>query len=107
LLGVRAVVAESFEHIHRSNLIGMGVLPLRFRTALCKELKLDGSEIFDILGIADRLAPRAPLTMRIHRISGIAQDVELELCADTNEELAAYRHGGILPQVYREFVEQI
>jgi aconitate hydratase len=107
LLGVRAVVAESFEHIHRSNLIGMGVLPLKFTTALCKELKLDGSEIFDILGIADRLAPRAPLTLRMHRTGGIVQDVELELCANTNEEIAAYKHGGILPQVYREFVEHI
>jgi len=107
LLGVRAVVAESFEHIHRSNLIGMGVLPLKFKTERCRELNLDGSETFDMVGIAGHIAPRAPMTLRVHRRGGTTQDVELELCVDTNEELAAYGHGGILPQVYREFVEQI
>ena len=107
LLGVRAVVAESFEHIHRSNLIGMGVLPLKFTTANCKTLSLDGTEIFDILGITDRLAPRAQMIMRIHRACGKAEDVDVELCVDTHEELGAYKHGGILPQVYREFTAHI
>ncbi len=107
LLGVRAVVAESFEHIHRSNLIGMGVLPLKFKKASCEELKLDGSEVFDILGIAGHLVPHALLTLRVHRISGVVDETALELCVDTSEELAAYAQGGILPQVYREFVEHI
>jgi len=102
LLGVRVVVAESFEQIHRSNLIGMGVLPLRFISVSRTELRLDGSETYDVLGIA-QLAPHAALTLRIHPAGNPAIEVAVEACIDTQEELAAYRHGGILPQVYREF----
>ncbi len=107
LLGVRAVAAESFEHIHRSNLVGMGVLPLTFKAARLADLKLDGSETFDLTGISAGLAPRAELTLTIHRKDGGTQNVAVDLRIDTNEELAAYRQGGLLPQVYREFVAQI
>ncbi len=106
LLGVRAVVAESYEKIHRSNLVGMGVLPLMFKATDRKQLKLDGSETFDVLGVAD-LAPHAELSLRIHRANGETIETTVEACIDTGEEIAAYRHGGILQQVYREFVEQI
>ena len=102
LLGVRAVVAESFEHIHRSNLVGMGVLPLTLKTETLAALQLDGSETFDLAGLP-ALAPRAELLLRIHRSSGATEEVAVEARIDTQEELAAYRHGGLLPQVYREF----
>ena len=107
MIGVRAVVAESYEKIHRSNLVGMGVLPLAFLSTTRSALQLDGSETFDVIGIASRLAPHATLTLRIHRADGAAIDVAVEACIDTAEELTAYRHGGILPQVYREFVADL
>ena len=107
LLGVRAVVAESFEHIHRSNLVGMGVLPLQLKDKRRADLGLDGTEVFDIVGISDKLAPHAELIMRIHRLNGTKHEVPVTARIDTTEELAAYRQGGILPQVYREFVAQI
>jgi aconitate hydratase len=104
LLGVRAVVAETFERIHRSNLVGMGVLPLELDGKKTAELALDGSETFDVLGIARGLAPGARLTLRIRRASGAVDDVAVRARIDTAEELESYRHGGILPQVYRELV---
>ena len=107
MIGVRAVVAESYEKIHRSNLVGMGVLPLAFLSTTRSALQLDGSETFDVIGIASGLAPHATLTLRIHRADGAAIDVAVEACIDTAEELTAYRHGGILPQVYREFVADL
>jgi aconitate hydratase len=106
LLGVRAVAAESFEHIHRANLVGMGVLPLTFKAVRLADLQLDGSEIFDLTGVA-AAAPRATLNLCIRRANGSVQDVAVELRIDTGEELAAWRQGGLLPQVYREFVAQI
>ena len=107
MIGVRAVVAESYEKIHRSNLVGMGVLPLAFKSTTRSALQLDGSETFDVIGIASGLAPHATLTLRIHRADGAAIDVAVEACIDTAEELTAYCHGGILPQVYREFVADL
>ena len=107
MIGVRAVVAESYEKIHRSNLVGMGVLPLAFKSTTRSALQLDGSETFDVIGIASGLAPHATLTLRIHSADGAAIDVAVEACIDTAEELTAYRHGGILPQVYREFVADL
>jgi aconitate hydratase len=103
LLGVRAVIAESFERIHRSNLVNMGVLPLQFLSgANAASLGLSGRELFDLVGIADGLAPRCPVTVRA---SG---DKTLEFQAtariDTPEELVAFRHGGILPYVVRQLV---
>jgi aconitate hydratase len=105
LLGVKAVVAESFEHIHRANLVGMGVLPLTFSAVRLADLGLDGSETFDLRGVA-AAAPRATLQLHIHREDGSVQAVAVQLRIDTREELAAWREGGLLPQVYREFTAQ-
>jgi aconitate hydratase len=101
LLGVRAVVAESFERIHRSNLVGMGVLPLELKGARRADLRLDGSETFDVLGIRDGMKPHAELRLRIHRANGGIDEVPVVSRIDTAEEWSYFRHGGILPQVYR------
>jgi len=106
LLGVRAVIVESFERIHRSNLVGMGVLPLQFKDGTDrKSLKLDGSERFDILGIAAGLKPRIDLTCRIHRTSGKVDTVPLLCRIDTLDELEYFRHGGILQYVLRSMMK--
>jgi aconitate hydratase len=106
LLGVRAVIAESFERIHRSNLVGMGVLPLQFKDGTDrKTLKLDGSERFDILGIAAGLKPRIELPCRIHRASGKIDTVPLLCRIDTLDELEYFRHGGILQYVLRHMMK--
>ncbi|CAI3938911.1 aconitate hydratase AcnA [Commensalibacter communis] len=105
LLGVKAVVAESFERIHRSNLVGMGVLPLLFEEGTTrKTLNLKGDEQIDILGV-ETLQPRQKMTMRIHRADGSTQDVQLICRVDTQEEVEYYRHGGILPYVLRLMAE--
>jgi aconitate hydratase len=103
LLGVRAVIAESFERIHRSNLVNMGVLPLQFVSgANAASLGITGRELFDLVGIADGLAPRSLVTVRA---SG-EKTIEFQATAriDTPEELVAFRHGGILPYVLRQLV---
>jgi aconitate hydratase len=105
LLGVRVVVAESFEHIHRSNLVGMGVLPLELEAARRADLGLDGSETFDVSGIGQGLKPRAELALRIRRAGGTVDEVRVVSRIDTAEELTYYRHGGILPYVYRELLQ--
>ena len=106
LLGVRAVIVESFERIHRSNLIGMGVLPLQFKDGLNRQsLKLDGSERFDILGVAVGLKPRSDLTCRIHRADGKVETIALLCRIDTLDELEYFRHGGILPYVLRSMMK--
>ena len=107
LLGVRAVVAESFERIHRSNLVGMGVLPLELKGVTRADLKLDGSEIFDVDVDVDALLPGADLSLRICRADGRCDEAAVVCRIDTAEELTYYRHGGILPYVYRELVAQI
>lgn len=105
LLGVKAVVTESFERIHRSNLVGMGVLPLLFEEGTTrKTLNLKGDEQIDILGV-ETLKPRQKMTMRIHRADGSTQDVPLICRVDTQEEVEYYRHGGILPYVLRLMAE--
>jgi len=102
LLGVRAVIVESFERIHRSNLVGMAVLPLQFKDGMTRQsLKLDGTETFDILGIAQGLKPRSELTCRIHRVGGKTDDIKLLCRIDTLDELEYFRHGGILQYVLR------
>jgi aconitate hydratase len=108
LLGVRAVVAESFERIHRSNLVGMGVLPLQFKEGTNAEtLGLDGSEVFDITGLEGReVTPRQDVTLRIRRRSGEEQEVPVTLRIDTPIEIEYYRHGGILPFVLRQLISQ-
>jgi aconitate hydratase len=101
LLGVKAVIAESFERIHRSNLVGMGVLPLQFKDGMTRQtLGLDGSERFDITGLAD-LRPRMDVACRIARPGGATQDITLLCRIDTLDEVEYYRHGGILPYVVR------
>jgi len=101
LLGIKAVIAESFERIHRSNLVGMGVLPLLFHTGTTRHtLSLIGDEIIDIIGL-DQLAPRMDLTMRIHRSNGTVDDVSVICRVDTLDEVNYYRHGGILQYVLR------
>jgi aconitate hydratase len=108
LLGVKAVIAESFERIHRSNLVGMGVLPLQFKEHVNAEtLNLDGSEVFDITGLQGvEIAPRQDVTLRIRRQNGEEQEVPLTLRIDTPIEIEYYRHGGILPFVLRQLIAQ-
>ena len=103
LLGVRAVLAESFERIHRSNLIGMGVLPLQFPAAVTrKTLGLDGSEVFTVTGIAGALAPRMELACTIKRADGAEDTVKMLARLDTAQEVEYYRHGGILHYAIRQ-----
>ncbi len=105
LLGVKAVVAQSYERIHRSNLVGMGVLPLQFEEGTsAQSLGLDGSETFDVRGLSDDVKPRQKLTLRITRDGGQSQDVPVILRIDTPIEVEYYRHGGILPFVLRELM---
>jgi aconitate hydratase len=105
LLGVKAVVAQSFERIHRSNLVGMGVLPLQFKEGTTAQtLKLDGTEIFDLLGLDANLKPQQDLTLRIKRANGQADDVPVRCRIDTPIEIDYYQHGGILPFVLRQLV---
>ena len=103
LLGVKAVICESFERIHRSNLIGMGVLPLQFKEGIgVGSLKLNGSEIYDVLGLNNDLKPQQELTLVITRSSGEREEVEVLCRVDTDIEVEYYRHGGILTYVLRQ-----
>ncbi|MBI4327373.1 MAG: aconitate hydratase, partial [Chloroflexi bacterium] len=105
LLGVRAVVAQSFERIHRSNLVGMGVLPLQFEEgANAQTLKLNGSEVYDVLGLDASIRPQQDLTLRIRRAHGQVEDVPVSCRIDTPIEIDYYQHGGILPFVLRQLV---
>ncbi|WP_269533271.1 aconitate hydratase AcnA [Chitinimonas sp. BJYL2] len=107
LLGVRAVIARSYERIHRANLVGMGVLPLQFKGAESHQhLGLRGDETFSILGIHDNLQAQQNLTLRITRSDGRSQDVSLLCRIDTPIEVEYYRHGGILPFVLRTLIRQ-
>ncbi len=102
LLGVKAVIAESFERIHRSNLIGMGVLPLQFKGGKNrKTLNLRGDETFDIVGISGGLEPQQDIKMTVHYEDGSMQDVVLLCRIDTLDELEYYLNGGILHYVLR------
>ncbi len=105
LLGVKVVVAQSFERIHRSNLVGMGVLPLQFKEGTTAQtLKLDGSESYDVVGLGADLKPQQDLTLRITRKSGATEDVAVRCRIDTPIEIDYYQHGGILPYVLRQIV---
>jgi aconitate hydratase len=104
LLGVRAVAAQSFERIHRSNLVGMGVLPLQFEEGTnAQSLGLDGTETFDVTGIEGVLRPRQQATLRITR-NGTSTDVPVTVRIDTPIEVDYYEHGGILPFVLRQLM---
>ncbi len=105
LLGVRAVIAESFERIHRSNLVGMGVLPLEFTGGQTRQsLGLTGFETFEVVGLGDSLSPRAKLTVRATGADGATKEFQVLCRIDTPEELNYYRNGGILPYVLRQLV---
>jgi aconitate hydratase len=105
LLGVRAVVAESFERIHRSNLVGMGVLPLELTNGDTRQsLGLTGFETFDISGLDESLKPRATLAVTARAADGTTKTFNVVTRIDTPEELSYYKHGGILPYVLRQLV---
>ena len=105
LLGVKAVVARSFERIHRSNLVGMGVLPLQFKGAdSVQSLGLTGDETFDVEGLTEDFKPQQDLTLVIHRKDGKEERVEVLLRIDTPIEVDYYKHGGILPFVLRSLL---
>jgi aconitate hydratase len=105
LLGVKVVVAQSFERIHRSNLVGMGVLPLQFKEGVTAQtLKLDGTETYDVVGLSPAVKPQQDLTLRITRKDGAVQDVPVSCRIDTPIEIDYYQHGGILPYVLRQIV---
>jgi aconitate hydratase len=100
LLGVRAVIVETFERIHRSNLIGMGMMPLQFKDGQDrKNLGLDGTETFDITGIAGGIEPGMDVSCRINRADGGSETVTLECRIDTLDEVEYYKAGGILQHV--------
>ncbi|HKY06424.1 MAG TPA: aconitate hydratase, partial [Blastocatellia bacterium] len=107
LLGVRAVVTQSFERIHRSNLVGMGVLPCQFKEGTgAQSLRLDGTEIYDLVGLEGGVRPRMDLTLRITRATGEVEEVPVTLRIDTPIEIDYYQHGGILPYVLRQLIAQ-
>ncbi|HZV33965.1 MAG TPA: aconitate hydratase [Verrucomicrobiae bacterium] len=105
LLGVKVVVAQSFERIHRSNLVGMGVLPLQFKEGTnAQSLKLDGTETYDVIGLGANLKPQQDLTLRITRANGQSENVPVRCRIDTPIEIDYYQHGGILPFVLRQLL---
>jgi aconitate hydratase len=105
LLGVKAVIAESFERIHRSNLVGMGVLPLEFTNDDTRQsLGLTGFETFDVVGLGAGLTPAADLTVRATARDGAKKEFKVRARIDTPEEMNYYRNGGILPYVLRQLV---
>jgi len=107
LLGVCAVIAQSFERIHRSNLVGMGVLPCQFKEGVSAlSLRLDGSESFDITGFKGGIRPRQDVQLTIHRANGQTEQVPVTVRIDTPIEVDYYRHGGILHYVLRQLIAQ-
>ena len=105
LLGVKAVIVESYERIHRSNLVGMGVLPLEFPSGTTrKTLGIDGSETWDFTGIVDGITPGMDVACTIHRADGSSDTVTLKCRIDTVDEVEYYRHGGILQYVLRNML---
>lgn len=105
LLGIKAVIAESFERIHRSNLVGMGVLPLTFMHGKTRlDLKLKGDETIDIIGIDHNIKQNQILKCRINRADGSKEEIELLCRLDTNNEVEYYKNGGILPYVINQII---
>jgi aconitate hydratase A / 2-methylisocitrate dehydratase len=102
---VKAVIAASFERIHRSNLVGMGVLPLQFPEGTsAQSLGLDGSEIFSITGLSNEIKPGQQVTLEIESKNREKRSVPMKLRIDTPIEIDYYRHGGILPFVLRQLL---
>jgi aconitate hydratase len=107
LLGVKAVIAQSFERIHRSNLVGMGVLPLQFKEGeSAQSLKLNGSELFEVVGLNANLKPQQDLTVRITRENKEVHETAVRCRIDTPIEIDYYQHGGILPYVLRQLISR-
>jgi aconitate hydratase len=105
LLGVRAVIAQSFERIHRSNLVGMGVFPLQFEEGTTAQtLGLDGTEMYDLVGLSETIKPQQMLTLRIKSKDGKTREVPVRSRIDTPIEVEYYKHGGILPYVMRQLL---
>jgi len=105
LLGVRAVIAESYERIHRSNLVGMGVMPLEFEAGQSAvSLGLTGTEIYDIEGLAENLAPQKRLMVRARDQSGREKTFTAIARVDTPDDVAYFSHGGLLPYVLRGMI---
>ena len=103
LLGVKAVIVESFERIHRSNLIGMGILPLQFKGGMNRQtLGFNGGEHIDITGLTHEIEPGMDVNCRITRAGGTNEDIKLLCRIDTADEVEYYRHGGILQYVLRD-----
>jgi aconitate hydratase len=106
LLGVKAVIAESFERIHSSNLVNMGVLPLQFKAGCsAASLKLTGQELYDVRGVANDLKPGGEVEVSATGADGRLTRFAATVRIDTPEELSAYRHGGILPYVARQLLK--
>jgi aconitate hydratase len=105
LLGIRAVIAESFERIHRSNLVGMGVLPLTFKEGTAADLKLDGTEIVDIEGVAGGIKPGMDVACTITRKDGTKTKLALRCRIDTLDEVEYFMNGGILQFVLRDLAK--
>jgi aconitate hydratase len=105
LLGVRAVIAQSFERIHRSNLVGMGVFPLQFEEGTTAQtLGVDGTETFELVGLSEGMKPQQMLTLRIKGKDGKTREVPVRSRIDTPIEVEYYKHGGILPYVLRQLL---
>ncbi|MEO1403648.1 MAG: aconitate hydratase, partial [Cyanobacteria bacterium J06635_1] len=105
LLGVKAVIAESYERIHRSNLLGMGILPLQFPEGVNRQtLNLDGTETFDLTGLSGGIEPRMTVNWVIHYADGRTAEVPLLCRIDTLDEVEYFRNGGILHYVLRQLV---
>jgi aconitate hydratase len=103
LAGVEVIVAEGFERIHRTNLIGMGVLPLQFEEGTTrKTLSIDGTETFDVKGTPEA---GARLTLVIHRANGDSEEVPVQCRLDTKEEVSIYEAGGVLQRFAQDFLE--
>jgi len=106
LQGVKAVIAESFERIHRSNLVGMGILPLKFMDGQNAEsIGLKGDEIFDIEGLSDGMAPKSEITVRAKKIDNSILEFKVIAQLNTEVEVNYYRNGGILHTVLRNLVK--
>ncbi|HLZ25320.1 MAG TPA: aconitate hydratase AcnA [Ktedonobacterales bacterium] len=107
LLGIRATLAESYERIHRSNLVGMGILPLQFKPGESREsLGLTGKETFDIVGLGGELKPRQELTVRVHKEDGSVSELRAIARLDSSVDIEYYRNGGILQAVLRRLVRE-
>ncbi len=106
LMGVKAVIVESFERIHRSNLVGMGVLPLQFKDGQSAvSLGLDGTETYDLAGLESvAVRPLQDVTLRVTNNAGETRDIQLTLRIDTPIEIEYYKNGGILPFVLRQLI---